>query len=142
MYKKQFPNIFSFFFSRRIYIFLLFPRGYIRQQSGAEKGYLKIMGPFLHALVSFVLWTRGWRGGWSTLAIHFSPKKRRLINFEKNKNVIHKSMTELARYSDAVKFTAIFSKNYPPKLSLALSQSNFGINSNFWNQIFSHSAQL
>ena len=26
--------------------------------------------------------------------------------------------------------------------SLALSQSNFGINSNFWNQIFSHSAQL
>ena len=51
-------------------------------------------------------------------------------------------MTEPARYSDAVKFTAIFSKIYPPKLSLALSQSNFGINSNFWNQIFSHSAQL
>ena len=26
--------------------------------------------------------------------------------------------------------------------SLALSESNFGINSNFWNQIFSHSNQL
>ena len=53
-----------------LHLFSIFSTSDIKeQQSGAEKGYLKIMAPFLHSLVSlslvsFVLWTRGgWRRG-------------------------------------------------------------------------------
>ena len=52
-----------------LHLFSIFSTSDIKeQQSGAGKGYLKIMAPFLHSLVSlvslvsFVLWTRGgWR---------------------------------------------------------------------------------
>ena len=139
---KQFPNFVLLFFSEDIY-FSSFPPRIYKATKWCGKRISEDNGAVFARACFLCFMDARLERGVEHLGYPFLTQKKEYWSIlKKNKNSIHKSMTELARYSDAVKFTAIFSKNYPPKLSLALSQSNFGINSNFWNQIFSHSAQL